>query len=329
MSGAIVEESPQHHQLQELADLGDTAPGWMYSRWCVDQAYRWMLLTKDPRTDDMVRLVLAATHWDHLDRVVGDPVALTEYGTLVAATDSLVQQLCVYSEGGLRDFLDVCAEAGLLARADRVEEWAEAPLGVFRLQGRRGPALTLRDVVQGAATEVLDLGAFREQPSSVVLGRVVPISDPPYRLFDSRPVPLNEETAQEVAAALRGHDRLGWLWAWPGRARQAGSRVASPAGARPCTPPTSRHGSRRKYDRGMTVKIAVSLPDELVAEARRAVAEGRAGSVSAYVAEAMAEMSRRQSLAELLDAWDVELGAPSAEADAWAMAALDLHAGPG
>lgn len=221
MSGAIVEESLQHHQLQELADLGDAAPGWMYSRWCVDQAYRWMLLTKDPRTDDMVRLVLAATHWDHLDRVVGDPVALTEYGTLVAATDSLVQQLCVYSEGGLRDYLDVCAEAGLLARADRIEEWAEAPLGVFRLQGRRGPALALRDVVHGAATEVLDLGAFREQPSSVVLGRVVPISDPPYRLFDSRPVPLDEETAHELAAALRGHDRLGWLWALA-RAREAG-----------------------------------------------------------------------------------------------------------
>ena len=79
----------------------------------------------------------------------------------------------------------------------------------------------------------------------------------------------------------------------------------------------------------MTTKIAVSLPDELVAEARRAVAEGRAGSVSAYVAEAMAEMSRRHSLGELLDAWDAELGAPSAGAEAWATEALALRAEPG
>jgi len=34
-------------------------------------------------------------------------------------------------------------------------------------------------------------------------------------------------------------------------------------------------------------KIAVSLPPELVAQAQRAVAEGRAASVSAYVALAL------------------------------------------
>ena len=37
----------------------------------------------------------------------------------------------------------------------------------------------------------------------------------------------------------------------------------------------------------MTTKIAVTLPDELVESARRAVAEKRAASVSAYVADAL------------------------------------------
>ncbi|MGH3527134.1 MAG: hypothetical protein ACRDQH_07515 [Pseudonocardiaceae bacterium] len=66
------------------------------------------------------------------------------------------------------------------------------------------------------------------------------------------------------------------------------------------------------------MKIAVSLPDELVAAARRAVATGRAHSVSAYVAAALTRAEREDSLAELLAELDRELGEPSAEAQAWA-----------
>lgn len=66
-----------------------------------------------------------------------------------------------------------------------------------------------------------------------------------------------------------------------------------------------------QYDHGMTAKIAVSLPDHLVDEARAAVADGRSASVSAYVAQAMDEKSRRRTLAQVLDDLDAELGAPS------------------
>ena len=59
-----------------------------------------------------------------------------------------------------------------------------------------------------------------------------------------------------------------------------------------------------RYDSGMTTKIAVSLPDELVEAARAAVRDGRAPSVSAYVADAMADKARRTSLGELLDDLD-------------------------
>lgn len=78
-----------------------------------------------------------------------------------------------------------------------------------------------------------------------------------------------------------------------------------------------------RYDRGMTAKIAVSLPDHLVDEARAAVESGRASSVSAYVAEAMAEKSRRRTLSEVLDEMDVDLGAPTEEARARAARVLD------
>lgn len=80
-----------------------------------------------------------------------------------------------------------------------------------------------------------------------------------------------------------------------------------------------------RYDPGMTMKIAVSLPDSLVIEAREAVRSGRAESVSAYVAQALEEKSGRTSLAALLDQWDRELGAPDAEALAWADRALGLR----
>lgn len=66
------------------------------------------------------------------------------------------------------------------------------------------------------------------------------------------------------------------------------------------------------------MKIAVSLPDEQVAAARRAVAAGRAPSVSAYVADALARAERENSLADLLAELDRELGEPSAEARTWA-----------
>jgi antitoxin ParD1/3/4 len=68
----------------------------------------------------------------------------------------------------------------------------------------------------------------------------------------------------------------------------------------------------------MTTKIAVSLPDELIDQARQAVAEGRASSVSGYIADSVRQRERRDSLTELLDDLDRELGPPGPEAQEWA-----------
>jgi antitoxin ParD1/3/4 len=59
-----------------------------------------------------------------------------------------------------------------------------------------------------------------------------------------------------------------------------------------------------------TAKIAVSLPTELVEHAQRAVAEGRAASVSAYVAAALQEKAKLEDLASLLDEMLAETGGP-------------------
>lgn len=59
-----------------------------------------------------------------------------------------------------------------------------------------------------------------------------------------------------------------------------------------------------------TIKIAVSLPAELVDQAHRAVAEGRAASVSAYVAYALEETAKLDNLESLLDEMLAETGGP-------------------
>jgi Arc/MetJ-type ribon-helix-helix transcriptional regulator len=63
---------------------------------------------------------------------------------------------------------------------------------------------------------------------------------------------------------------------------------------------------------GMTpkAKIAVSLPAELVERARQAVAEGRAPSVSAYVADALEQKRKLDDLASLLDEMLAATGGP-------------------
>jgi Arc/MetJ-type ribon-helix-helix transcriptional regulator len=59
--------------------------------------------------------------------------------------------------------------------------------------------------------------------------------------------------------------------------------------------------SDKRYDAGMTTsKIAISLPKEQLARVRREVRAGRADSVSGYIARALEEQERRESLQELL-----------------------------
>jgi Arc/MetJ-type ribon-helix-helix transcriptional regulator len=62
---------------------------------------------------------------------------------------------------------------------------------------------------------------------------------------------------------------------------------------------------------GMTkAKVAVTLPPDVLQQAREAVRSGRAPSLSAYVAEALAERCKLDALEELLDEMLAETGGP-------------------
>jgi Arc/MetJ-type ribon-helix-helix transcriptional regulator len=62
-------------------------------------------------------------------------------------------------------------------------------------------------------------------------------------------------------------------------------------------------------------KIAVSLPPHLVKAARSAVRAGRVPSVSAYVAEALAEKTKLDDLESLLREMLEETGGPPTAAE--------------
>jgi Arc/MetJ-type ribon-helix-helix transcriptional regulator len=74
---------------------------------------------------------------------------------------------------------------------------------------------------------------------------------------------------------------------------------------------------------GMTAsKIAVSLPANVVARARRAVARGRAESMSSYVAAALTEKAKLDELADLLQEMLAETGGALTAAERRAADAL-------
>lgn len=76
---------------------------------------------------------------------------------------------------------------------------------------------------------------------------------------------------------------------------------------------------------GMTTrKIAISLPAEQVAAARKAVAEGRAASVSAYISEALARRDGDDDLQEMLAEIYAQAGPPGDADRAWARQVLGL-----
>lgn len=70
-------------------------------------------------------------------------------------------------------------------------------------------------------------------------------------------------------------------------------------------------------------KIAITIPEEQLAQVRRAVRGGRAESVSAYIAKALAEQGRETSLRALVQDLVREHGEPSRKDESWARRVLE------
>jgi len=74
----------------------------------------------------------------------------------------------------------------------------------------------------------------------------------------------------------------------------------------------------------MRTRLTVTVDQETADAAEAAVAAGRASSVSAWVATAMAERARREHLADVLAEIRIELGPATNEESAWARSVLGL-----
>ena len=72
-------------------------------------------------------------------------------------------------------------------------------------------------------------------------------------------------------------------------------------------------------------KIAITLPEEQVAAARQAVAEGRAASVSAYISQALSRRTAEEEMAEMIAEIYAESGQPTEEDRAWARRLLGVE----
>jgi hypothetical protein len=79
-----------------------------------------------------------------------------------------------------------------------------------------------------------------------------------------------------------------------------------------------------RYDKSMnSAKVALSIPAELLEQAKAEVAAGRAKNLSVFVSEALDQRLRRDELSIILDAMDAEHGPPSKAAKAWARRVLE------
>ena len=189
-------------RLQQLADLGSDAPGWMVNRWVTVQARRRMWTGGDPAgANRALQLLVPLLYPDHIpfERIgCRHPEQVIPW---INELDWVVRQADVYDLGALRRFLNDHAAPELLVRTDEIIGWAEAPMRACRVDyvdPERTRPMRARDLTSGEVLELLDLGAAVASGQHV-LGRVVPISTAPGLMFDWRPMPVSAEAAEAVA----------------------------------------------------------------------------------------------------------------------------------
>lgn len=74
----------------------------------------------------------------------------------------------------------------------------------------------------------------------------------------------------------------------------------------------------------MRTRVTVTVDEAAVRAAQEAVVAGRVPSVSAWVASAMTDRARRETLADVLAEIRAELGPATDEETAWARSVLGL-----
>jgi hypothetical protein len=186
-------------RLMQLAALGSALPRWATSRWILAQAAQTLDESSRGRTSRAMQVTLGIEGQrragnDDLDR-----------RAKVMDHDWVFREVFLYELGGLQHFLSHVASADLVAGADRIHDWARAPMGGFRLLREEPKTLVWLDLTVDSEVESLNLGAATlVEPGDCVIGRLVPIDEG--AMFEAAPLPVPEALARSVAG-----DPPGWV----------------------------------------------------------------------------------------------------------------------
>ncbi|HYJ70757.1 MAG TPA: hypothetical protein VEX15_24135 [Nocardioidaceae bacterium] len=210
LSDGDVDDDHLHRQdLGTLVRVGDHAPRWLIARWLTRQALRWLRLTGDERYERSLYLSLQGTYWCRADLAVADlPPAYAQ----ALADDWVTREVALYGYRALDDFLDQVADKQLVDRGGSVRSWTRMPLQAHLLGPTDGDCLTATELTTGFGYDVVDLSDGSVDPAGAyVLGRLVPAGGE-LSFFECLPLPLDEQTAVDIATACSAHsgDPLPW-----------------------------------------------------------------------------------------------------------------------
>ena len=198
--------------LTQLASLADEMTPWLWARWAAYQCTR----AEDPGTESFFITRAAA---DYTLRMFYDDRMRAAYDAgrdsmdvlkVVLGESWVFHQLCTHELGGLCEFLDFLADGRLAEHSKLARSWVGAPMRGLRLDDTTPDGLVVTDLRSHQQETLLDLGAgTRCGPGGHLIGRLVPSGTPAGRMFDTTPLVVDRQTAEEVA----GTDRGGWITA--------------------------------------------------------------------------------------------------------------------
>lgn len=184
--------------LLQLAMFGSLLPPWATSRWILAQAGQQLPEQRgglESRRAQRALELAVELRGGRASLPGGDPRdALCK----VMDHDWVFRQLHLYEFGGLRHFLARRASADLVSGAERIQEWAAAPMGGFRLLGSQSATVTWEDLAVGEPVVTPNIGgACLVEPGECVIGRLVPIEGG--AMFEGAPLVVPEAVAVRVA----------------------------------------------------------------------------------------------------------------------------------
>lgn len=187
--------------LTQLAGLADEMTPWLWARWAAYQCTR----VEDPGTEGAEIQAFALDYT--LRMFYGEDMAAAyqagddpvPFIARVCGQDWAFHQLCTHELDGLECFLDTLATGRLAQEAALAWSWTGIRMGGYQVVTSEPGTLVVRDLADDRRLSVLDLGAQADlHGEGWVLGRLVPSGTTPGLMFDTRPLPVDEQTAREA-----------------------------------------------------------------------------------------------------------------------------------